>query len=285
MLDLLAGDDRGRPDGKNAGADQSLVGAQSQHQTGHRGVLDGALILLAAGEQAGRAHRLVALVDADQKFGRAAPALDRGELHALDLPRNGAELARWIDLGFDAAAGILFHCGGEALEPLVLGVVDRGGGELHGDGSGTLCGGGRCQRQERSDTGNNDGGPAVPNSLLSSHDFPLPLCAARIVPDLGRPINGQRATATWLQRQVSAAMKCVTWGAPASENLCTASCTRRSALVTRSCWRKCSIQDSTRKISRIRPSSAASSYTPQRYAPSRRRSGSSLAIASRNASR
>ena len=133
------------PIGKDAGADQALVGAQAQHQAGHRGILDGALILLAAGEQAGRTHRLIALVDADQKFGRAAPALDRGELHALDLPRNGAELACRIDLGLDPAAGILFHRGGKALEPLVLGVVQRGGGELHGDGRGAL---GRGRRRQ-----------------------------------------------------------------------------------------------------------------------------------------
>src|ERR1700682_4156822 len=264
MLDLLAGDDRGRPDGENASADQTLVGAQSQHQAGHRGILDGALILRAGGEQAGRAHRLVALVDADQKFGRPAPALDRGKLHALDLPRNGAELARRIDLGFDQAPRVLFYRCGKALEPLVLGVVQRGGGELHGDGSGALgCGRRRLQRRKAC---NGHGYADRPNghSSLSTHSFPLPFCAARIVPDLGSPTNGQRATATCLQRQVSAAMKCVTLGSPSSENLCTASCTRRSALVTRSCWRKCSIQDSTRKISRMRPSSAASSYTPQR---------------------
>src|SRR5580704_9961988 len=117
MLDLLTGDDRGWPDGVNAGADQALVGAQSKHQAGHRGSLDSAFRLLAAGEQAGRAHRLVAVVDADQELWRSPPTLDRGELHALDLPRNGAELARRIDRGFDPAAGILFHCSGKALEP------------------------------------------------------------------------------------------------------------------------------------------------------------------------
>ncbi len=61
----------------------------------------------------------------------------------------------------------------------------------------------------------------------------------------------------------SAAMKWVTLGAPANWKRCTASCTRRSALVTRSCWRRCSSHDSTRKVSTMRPVSAASSNTPQ----------------------
>ena len=52
----------------------------------------------------------------------------------------------------------------------------------------------------------------------------------------------------------------------------TASCSTRSALVTRSCWRRCSIQDSTRNVSTKRAGSAASSNTPQSKAPSRRRS-------------
>ena len=60
-------------------------------------------------DQARRRHHLEALVDADEKFGRHDRALDRAELRALDLPRNRAQLARRIDLGLDAAAGILLQ--------------------------------------------------------------------------------------------------------------------------------------------------------------------------------
>jgi len=141
MRDLLLGDDRRRSDRINAGADQALVAAEPQHQAGHRRILDGALVLLAALEQAGRAERFVALVDADQEFGRPGPALDRAKLHALDLPRNGAELARRIDSGLDAAAGVLLHGRGKAFEPFVLGVVHRRGGELHRDRRRVLRGG------------------------------------------------------------------------------------------------------------------------------------------------
>ena len=78
-----------------------------------------------------------------QEFRRPYPALDRSELHALDLPRNRAELARRINLCLDAAAGILLHRGGETFQPFVLRVVDRGGAQLHDDGIGGLGAGGR----------------------------------------------------------------------------------------------------------------------------------------------
>lgn len=62
----------------------------------------------------------------------------------------------------------------------------------------------------------------------------------------------------------SAAMKWVTLGSPAKWKRRTTSSCKRSAFVTRSCWRRCSIQDATTNVSTKRPCSAMSSYTPHR---------------------
>src|SRR5438874_12780151 len=60
-------------------------------------------------------------------------ALNIAKLHALDLARDGAELARRVDLDFDAALrGFLDFVFVEFYE-LVLGLVDRRGAELHNE--------------------------------------------------------------------------------------------------------------------------------------------------------
>src|SRR5262249_1356624 len=104
--------------------------------------LDHAHFLWRGGERARGGRGRGALGDADQEFGRADPRLDRAELDAFDLTRNRAELARRINLALDASAGILLDRSRESLEPLVLGIVDGGGAELHDGGLGVLrmCG-------------------------------------------------------------------------------------------------------------------------------------------------
>ncbi len=57
----------------------------------------------------------------------------------------------------------------------------------------------------------------------------------------------------------SAATRCVTFGTPSVCKRLTASCRVWSAWVTRSCWRRCSIQESSRKVSTNRPTCAVSS--------------------------
>ena len=78
----------------------------------------------------------------------------------------------------------------------------------------------------------------------------------------GRPseaqVEGARAYS------LSAAIMCVTFGAPSSWKRCTCVCSTLSALVTRSCWRRCSSQLSTKNVSTKRDGSAVFSNTPQR---------------------
>ena len=74
--------------------------------------------------------------------------------HAVDHARNGAELARGVNLGLDFAADAIGELGGEHLLPLMLHVVDGGIGELHHRlggrrqrrGRGQKSGGGRDQQ-------------------------------------------------------------------------------------------------------------------------------------------
>ena len=62
----------------------------------------------------------------------------------------------------------------------------------------------------------------------------------------------------------SAAIMCITFGVPSSWKRSTCDCSTLSALVTRSCWRKCSTQLATKNVSTKRDESAVSSNTPQR---------------------
>ena len=81
-----------------------------------------------------------------------------------------------------------------------------------------------------------------------------------------------------------APIQCVVFG-PSPNWKCRTACScRRSAFVTRWCWRRCSSQESVRKVSMNRPSSAGSSNMPQSYAPSRRRASEYSARARKNSS-
>ena len=82
-------------------------------------------------DQTRRGHDLEALVDADKELRRNDCGLNGAELHALDLTRNGAQLARRIDLAFDAAAQILLDDGGEIFGEQMLRFVDGGQRDLH----------------------------------------------------------------------------------------------------------------------------------------------------------
>ena len=97
---------------------QPLVGAKPEHQLAHRGIGGDALAVLERIDQARRGHHLETLVDADEKFRRNFHDLDGAELGAFDLSRDRAELARRIDLGLDAPAGILLDQCGEVLGEL-----------------------------------------------------------------------------------------------------------------------------------------------------------------------
>jgi hypothetical protein len=58
-------------------------------------------------DQAGCSQYFEALVDANKKLRRNDCTLNGTELGTFDLPRDGAELARRINLDLDAAAGVL----------------------------------------------------------------------------------------------------------------------------------------------------------------------------------
>jgi len=62
-------------------------------------------------DESRRGQYLKALVDPDEELRRNDRALDGAELRTFDLPRDRAELACRIDLGFDAASGLLFDSG------------------------------------------------------------------------------------------------------------------------------------------------------------------------------
>ncbi len=131
MTHRLAHHDRGRSGEHDRHPDQALIRAQSEHHVVDRRIVDHPQVLLAAGKQSGRAQRLVALIDADEKFRRPDPTLDRPELRAFDLPGNGAELARRIDFALDPAAGILLDRRRKTLQPFLLRIVERRGAQLH----------------------------------------------------------------------------------------------------------------------------------------------------------
>lgn len=84
-------------------------------------------------EQTRCSEDLEAPVDADQELRRADPGLDGALLGAFDLPRDGAELARWIQLRLDTAPCVLVDGDREALHPFVLRVVERRGADPHRD--------------------------------------------------------------------------------------------------------------------------------------------------------
>ena len=110
---------------------QSLIGAQSEHQFQDRRIGSNALAVLDAVDETGRRHDFEALVDADKKLRWNRGRLNRAELCAFDLTWNRAQLARRIDLAFDAAARILLDRRGEVFGELVRRIVDGRQGHLH----------------------------------------------------------------------------------------------------------------------------------------------------------
>src|SRR6202044_1666019 len=60
------------------------------------------------GDETRSGQHFETLVDADKKLGRDDRGLDRAELGAFDLSRDGAELARRVHLRFEVAAAVLF---------------------------------------------------------------------------------------------------------------------------------------------------------------------------------
>src|SRR6516164_7639026 len=97
---------------------QSLPGAEPQDQLAQRRVRGDARGVLHVVGETGSGHHLETFVDADTEFRRKDSDLDGVELRALYLARYRAQLAVRIDLGLDAAAGILFD-GGSAPSPPV----------------------------------------------------------------------------------------------------------------------------------------------------------------------
>src|SRR6202034_1258490 len=110
---------------------QPFVGAKPEHQLEHLGVGGETLALIHGADQARRRHQLEALVDADEEFRRNDRTLDSAELRALDLPRDRAELARRIDFGFYAPAGILLQRRRVAFGKEITRVVQRRTRYLH----------------------------------------------------------------------------------------------------------------------------------------------------------
>ena len=110
---MWSADEQARPD-------QALVGPDREKRPGEfriRSGLDGVLLAL---QQPWYAQQLGALIDADEKFGLAELDLDRPELCAPDQARDGAELARRIDLRPDAASRILLDRNRKAVHPFML---------------------------------------------------------------------------------------------------------------------------------------------------------------------
>jgi hypothetical protein len=73
---------------------------------------------------AGSGEYLETRIETDHELRRNLHELNRTELRSFDLARVRVELARRIDFGLDAAAGILFQHGGVAFEPDVRNVVN-----------------------------------------------------------------------------------------------------------------------------------------------------------------
>ena len=82
-------------------------------------------------DQSRGGHHLEALVHADEELGRDERALDGAELRTLDLPGDRAQLARRIDLGLDAAAGLLVDRGRDVVGDLVARCLQGRKRDLH----------------------------------------------------------------------------------------------------------------------------------------------------------
>ena len=69
---------------------QTLVGAEPEIKFQHLRIGGDLLGLRRRGDQTGRGQHFETFVDADKKLGRDDCALDRAELGAFDLPRDGS---------------------------------------------------------------------------------------------------------------------------------------------------------------------------------------------------
>ena len=81
---------------KQRRAQQSPVGGDTKEGRGELRVIEHLERIFVALEQTRCSEDLEAPVDADQELRRADPGLDGALLGAFDLPRDGAELARWV---------------------------------------------------------------------------------------------------------------------------------------------------------------------------------------------
>ena len=131
VADRALRDHRGRRIHEQRDAVQPFIGAKTEHQLLDLRIGGDPLPVIHGIDQAGRRHHLEALVDADKEFRRNERALDGAELGAFDLSRNRAELARRINLGFDAAAGILLQRSGISLGEEIARIVERRQRHLH----------------------------------------------------------------------------------------------------------------------------------------------------------
>src|ERR1700735_30401 len=102
---------------------QTFAGAEREHQLQNRRIGGDALTVLDRIDQPGSGHHLETLVDADEEFRRNDRSLDGTELYAFDLTRDRAQLARRIDLTFDAAARIPLDRGGKILRQQMRPIV------------------------------------------------------------------------------------------------------------------------------------------------------------------
>jgi hypothetical protein len=135
--------------------------------------------------------------------------LNGAELGAFDLPRDRAQLARRIDFGLDAAAGLLVDQGGVILGELVQRLVQRRERNLHHDRRLVLraC---RAGRQRASRGKNAGGGSQTPQRfaqqgfkggqahvvLPSRRPFLLSLEGSAATDVNGSPRGGQRPFGT-----------------------------------------------------------------------------------------
>jgi hypothetical protein len=94
---------------------EALASAESEHQLEHGRIGSKPLAMLHGRDEARRGEELEALVDAHIKLRRNERTLNGAKLHAFDLPRDRAQLTGGIDLGLDAATGILGNRSGIAL--------------------------------------------------------------------------------------------------------------------------------------------------------------------------
>src|SRR5215203_971705 len=118
---------RGRPSEEHGGPSEALVRSHAQERVDECCVVKNREGVLVVSEQPWGAEDFKASVDADKKFWRPDPTVDRALLGAFDLTWNGAKLAGRIKFGLDAAVRVLFDRRRESLHPFVLSVIQRRG--------------------------------------------------------------------------------------------------------------------------------------------------------------